>query len=1040
MGLGEIMRPMRTWRGPQYRGEGIIGNRIARRYKDVDNKTRVENQRAEALIPEGVVELRVHGVNGGTPEQNLHDPGPVQVSGDDTAGFYRRRSELNSGPERTVEAYNWSSINSKKSIRSWWLVLFPFAAANFAGWLLPKEMADRPRRRVAAQIIVRLIGLCVTLIAVQGAALVFVDLIGVQCGTMDGCKTEFTWGWVGSIAGWGIVDDRPVRLAMMYSLLPAVAILALWLLGRRSRAYEAYGAGTPNPDVEGWKRPIGKVIDEVRMDHVEFWQAPDVVYVQAWLHATAGLATLTAVMAFAVREIQDGAQHHDNLYLLGLLAMVLLGITVVAMAAVSRMHQIPRLWLRKRNLAFYLPRWSWVPAGFAIALFGLTFWAGWLSVGGTGQDQAPLESIRNALIWTTVPAVGLVLVLAVLVGAFRSVAFTVLSGVTLFYFLEETSDGFQITLLTGNQWFGLEVVAALILILGYRYRSASFEKWPTATDHSANPTWIFGTTALLIVAGAAAFFRVESGPVKLASALVPVFYLWQQFAIQIRNGHDLPAKEEMREGTAAVIAGLAVTSALTAVSSSALFVAGRLGETRALPRSSAGGESDFCLSTTICYPAEIGWYALAAAAGIIVLVVSVGFRLLLLRSKRWKRKHKDEPHQKRDQLCDAYDTAAKKAPADAYDINGACANPDHDEERLEFAKQAVNARWYANVTDDADWVIGAAVMTTITLLVAAAVARIERTLPTSDTNALFDAASWALGFVVVGVGLLIYAARDNKQLRATMGILWDVMSFFPRRFHPLAPPCYAERAVIDVRNRLIYMTTRGKELTTMRDSNVILLGHSEGSLITTAALLSLLPNNINDQPLLVRHPGHPEPTGGELSHVAFVTYGCMLARLYGRAWPDQLPESILRQLKKALEGDTSQAPVGDDFTQFVYHGQDRISRWMNFGRYSDYLGGRVFQELQRKPIDDCRSPEHDYRCDDVFFDDPTRRWRWHGQLEHARLWRHSFDYESDTEDPRFREHVWAIARVFRKETERDVVADYPWMSACTASHTPPAGT
>ncbi len=508
MGLGEIMRPMRTWRGPHYRGEGIVGNTIARRYSDVDGKVRIENQRPEALIPEGVVELRVHGVNGGTPEQNLHDSGPVQVSGDDTAGFYRRRSELNSGPERTVEAYNWSSINSKKSIRSWWLILFPFAAANFAGWLLPKEMAERPKRRIAAQVIVRLIGLSVTLLAVQGAALVFVDLIGVQCGAMEGCKTDFTWGWVGSIAGWGIIDDQPVRLAMMYSLLPAFGILALWLLGRRGRAYEAYGAGTPNPELEGWDKPIGDVIDEVRMDRVEFWQAPDVVYVQAWLHATAGLAALTAVMAFAARELQDKAQHHESLYLLGVLAMVLLGLSVLATGAVSKMHQIPRLWLRKRNLAFYLPRWSWVPAGLAIALYGLTFWAGWLSVGGTGQDQAPLEAIRNALIWTTVPAVGLVFGLAALVGAKRSAIFVLVSGPALFYFLAETNDGMQFTWLTGNQWFGIELAAAVILTLAYRYRSAPFEKWPEATDHSSNPTWNFGTTSLIIVAGAALLLEV----------------------------------------------------------------------------------------------------------------------------------------------------------------------------------------------------------------------------------------------------------------------------------------------------------------------------------------------------------------------------------------------------------------------------------------------------------------------------------------------------------------------------------------------------
>ena len=87
-----------------------------------------------------------------------------------------------------------------------------------------------------------------------------------------------------------------LRLAVAYSLLPALAILVLWLLGRRSRHYEDYGAGQPIESADGkpFQGWIGPEIDSVRMDRVEFWQAPDVVYVQAWLHATAGLSASAA--------------------------------------------------------------------------------------------------------------------------------------------------------------------------------------------------------------------------------------------------------------------------------------------------------------------------------------------------------------------------------------------------------------------------------------------------------------------------------------------------------------------------------------------------------------------------------------------------------------------------------------------------------------------------------------------------------------------------------------------------------------------------
>jgi hypothetical protein len=234
--------------------------------------------------------------------------------------------------------------------------------------------------------------------------------------------------------------------------------------------------------------------------------------------------------------------------------------------------------------------------------------------------------------------------------------------------------------------------------------------------------------------------------------------------------------------------------------------------------------------------------------------------------------------------------------------------------------------------------------------------------------------------------------------------------------------------VIDFRNRVIHATSRGAGSSEADHGDLILVAHSEGTLISTAALLSLLPDHLRGQDKVEPHPGHPRPTGMELDRVRFVTYGCMLQRLYGRAWPDQLPESTLIALKSKLEGTTAQAG-------FPVHGPGNLARWINFGRYSDYLGGRIFQELQRKPTKQKRAPEGDERCDDLFFIDPTRRWRYDGQLAHARIWRHSFDYESDTEDPRFREHIWATARVLNGEAEPGVVADYPWMARCP-SHEP----
>ena len=127
----------------------------------------------------------------------------------------------------------------------------------------------------------------------------------------------------------------------------------------------------------------------------------------------------------------------------------------------------------------------------------------------------------------------------------------------------------------------------------------------------------------------------------------------------------------MREGTAAVMAALAVASVLMAVSSSAVFMAGRLGETAALPRLSDGTASDLCESGLICYPAEVGWYSLAALAGIIVLIISITLRVVILPAVRW--------NSQRESLCGEYDAAT--APDEAYDLNGSCDEGNHTEAR-----------------------------------------------------------------------------------------------------------------------------------------------------------------------------------------------------------------------------------------------------------------------------------------------------------------------------------------------------------------------
>lgn len=127
------------------------------------------------------------------------------------------------------------------------------------------------------------------------------------------------------------------------------------------------------------------------------------------------------------------------------------------------------------------------------------------------------------------------------------------------------------------------------------------------------------------------------------------------------------------------------------------------------------------------------------------------------------------------------------------------------------------------------------------------------------TLSMYAALLISLGFVALGSQI-----RRSESARKAVGIIWDLTTFWPRAAHPLAPPCYAERVVPELLLRTRWVL-HSPSPHGGHDNQVVLSGHSQGSLIVVSAASRL--------------------SDSELSRVHLITYGSQVRGLYGRIFP-----------------------------------------------------------------------------------------------------------------------------------------------------------
>ncbi|MCO1596627.1 hypothetical protein M8C17_15830 [Micromonospora sp. RHAY321] len=161
-----------------------------------------------------------------------------------------------------------------------------------------------------------------------------------------------------------------------------------------------------------------------------------------------------------------------------------------------------------------------------------------------------------------------------------------------------------------------------------------------------------------------------------------------------------------------------------------------------------------------------------------------------------------------------------------------------------------------------------------------------------------------LGALLIGLFALVLAVLGLVAYRSgairLVGVLWQLATFWPRAAHPLAPPCYVERAIPELTRRIRQLTADG--------NGVVLSGQSHGSVLAAVTVLQL-PDDCRRR-------------------VALLTYATPLGNRYRRVFPAYVSDEMLGEVGNRLSW-----------------------RWINLWRYTDAMGGPVFAPFPGGPDD-----------------------------------------------------------------------------------------
>ncbi|GGM14101.1 hypothetical protein [Nakamurella endophytica] len=819
----------------------------------------------------GITEIRVHGVGGSTPEAVLRDLSPRQVAGDRTAGFYRTADDRG----RHVEAYSWGGLTSRSRTRILWMLMLPFMLANLAGWMAaPHDDAPDPHRERPAD--------------PDRPA-------GPLQPRADRRPVTRPYFWAARAAG----------VAVTVTVFVAVDLLLLDVLayqcGNQSACRSAHWWTWPLTwsgvvDHPGRRLVLAASVAVLLLASFGIlaarsrsrYERVEPPTVAAGPGATGGPASTGGTEATG--RTVDGPPESPAARLPGGLAHGRFWDGRVAHAQLTRLHLATGLVTVALTLASCAAATS-ARHGWSTATPWLM--AAWVLGGGGALGVLVLLGADRSRPVATAAVLGAAAASSMCAAVFGWLQPAVTAGPWI-----GQTPGMRASINTAWAVTFLLLVPLLVYPALRRRPPGRARRAHRAGHvggarragraHRAHGAYRAGRTA----AGRTPRFRWGGPFVVLALSVILSNTVLLAVIIAVADAHgtitwSLAETTPRQQATIDIRLYPVIQSAIT------LLVLGLLATAVAGAATFAAG----WLRYAVVLGRRRRWFG--ATADRLTASVTEGYPPLPAPSGgtgigdpgSW--------------IADALDggTGPGRAPGAG----------------VRWVRTVLQWRYVARCTQRVS-----VLLTTMVVACVVVVAVFEYLIWSDGRTPVFATYVGVTLALLIPPGLLalLYGSWRNVRRRRVLGVLRDVGTFFPRSFHPFAPPSYTERAVPELLRRVFYLHDHG--------GRVVLAAHSQGSILAAAALVRR-----SDRDAL-----RPEPA------IGLLTFGSPLRTLYQWAFPAYFCDAVFASLATGRSG------VG-------------AVRWRNAYYLTDYIGG---------PVDGPGRP-----AVDALLPDPGARWYVYGQ-------------------------------------------------------------